>query len=369
MSKTAERKRALSCRKRLRRLDVLCVFANSSYPVLDVNRGDVLYLIKSTWTTQKQTRMVQMKWEETGKNNRYERKSTTKMRNYNVCNIVCVRSRMLLANPFKRHVIVFQLELDFSLVLFSIQFLSLNHSSPAHIASVLSVFGFISFFTFFALSLLLLRTETSYKFSANKENSPSFQLVVLLSALNFHPFIYLFSYSFSFFCRYFGFIANEVLMYGKAWSRALSSQTFCRVNKLSMFEELRKYHDTLLQCIWSKCRNSSTELLSVMYNSSLANLKKTKTFPKLPFSSCLFSSNDNSDHGYAIRSFRTKCCIAVNSNGFYLSIFLSKPLCTRHTLISITSCQGNPDLFRFFPLTLFIWRHHPKECENKKKKQ
>lgn len=61
---------------------------------------------------------------------------------------------------------------------------------------------------------------------------------------------------------------------------------------------------------------------------------------------------------------------AVNSNGFYLSIFLSETstYSSRHTLISITSCQGNTDLFRFFPLTLFIRRHYPKECEKRKKK-
>ena len=145
----------------------------------------------------------------------------------------------------------------------------------AHCQCVFSFwFGFVSFFTFFTLFLLLLlRTETSYKFSANKENSTSFQLVVLLSALNFHPFIYLFSYSFSFFCCFFGFIANEVSSCMS--NRGLEHRHRKHFAEWTSWVCLKSFASIMIRFCnayeWSKCRNSSTELLSVMCNSSLAN--------------------------------------------------------------------------------------------------
>lgn len=164
-----------------------------------MNRGDVLYLIKSTWARQKQTRMVQMKWAESKKNYRSKRKSTTKIRNYNLFNIVYVCEAGCSWRIHSSAMLLYSnLSWIFHLLCFQYNFFFWITHPRRTLPVCFQFFVWFHFSLFFSLSLLLLRTETSCKFSANKENSPSFQLVVLLSALNFRPFIYLFSYSFIF---------------------------------------------------------------------------------------------------------------------------------------------------------------------------
>lgn len=108
-------------------LRLLCfmVFTNTVL-VVAVNRGDVLYLIKSTWTTIRRNK--QLKRKEGAKMKRKTKttsvektEASQKWKNYHVCG-VWLPFRRIHSN--KRHIIVFQLQLFefFSFLIFNIQF-------------------------------------------------------------------------------------------------------------------------------------------------------------------------------------------------------------------------------------------------------
>lgn len=114
-----------------------------------------------------------------------------------VCNVHC--GHTLSVNPFNRHhYCIFQFQLKFTVSLFSVCVYVFSSFSLHLVRFFISTDCYTIFrsswrhcFFFCVLHDFQYYNKTSYKFLTNKENSPSFQLVVLCKSFEY-LFIWIF---------------------------------------------------------------------------------------------------------------------------------------------------------------------------------
>lgn len=134
-------------------------------------------------------------WTIVKKKNHY---THTKMRNYKMCGVQLHCGHTLSVNPFNRHhYCIFQFQLKFTVSLFSVCVYVFSSFSLHLLRFFISTDCYTIFRSswrhcfFCVLHDFQYYNKTSYKFLTNKENSPSFQLVVLCKSFEY-LFIWIF---------------------------------------------------------------------------------------------------------------------------------------------------------------------------------